>query len=177
MKLSFENAHVSCQIDIAEDDAGNARTVMVQGRVVQPDLYERIEVVAANPPEHRMSYSGSALPFPCADIAFCNTPNHAIVTGGAIRATFEYPNSYYTPDAFTKVAPSVFVILRPAAGAGDPVFVRLELPDAYALRTLNHRQQRSGPEFYSRKADILGVQSQEAILRSIGRVKEEHGVA
>lgn len=179
MRVSFQNAHVSCMIDIVEDDSGNARKVTIRGEVVAPNLYQHMEVVAANPADHRMSYTGSALPFPCAAVAFSNTPNHAVIEGsGAINVMFSYPNSYYTPDAFTKVAPSIFVILRPNGDASDnDVFVRMDLPDAYGLRTLNHRPSRTGPEFYARKADIIGVRGQEEILRMIGNVKVKHGVA
>ena len=174
-EFAFENAHLVCRVQLLPDERYGA-LVRIEGRVLRPEQYASMELVAASPPERRVSYTGSALPYPCAAVAFCNTPNRAALPpDGLIDVAFAYPNAYYTPDWHTKVAPSVFVVLRPAAG--DPVFVRLELPDLHALKTLVHRPERSGPAFYARTADILGVQGQEAILRAVGAVKEHYGVA
>lgn len=170
MALLFHNPHVSCEVSV------QGHAVRVAGRVLQPEAYAAMEVVAPCPPDRRASYTGSALPFPCAGVAFCGTPNRArVAADGRIDAAFAYPNAYYLADWNTRVAPSVFVILHPPSG--DAVFVRLELPDPLPLKTLTHRPERTGPEFYARKADILGVQSQEAILRAMGATKEQHGVA
>jgi hypothetical protein len=130
-----------------------------------------------------MNYSGSGLPFACANMAFENTPNFYVFTPeesfGGFEITFSYPNSYYTADQWTIVSPSIFFGFTPISG-NTPTYVRFELPtpEPLQLKSLNHRPQRKGPEFYAAKEGILGVpENQEAYLRSIGTVKAKYGLA
>lgn len=158
---------------------GNEK-VSIKGEVVNPSRYESMQLIAACPPTRGVSYAGSALPYPCSQIAFDGTPNVADVQlSGVFDVVFEYPNSYYTHDAFTKVSPSIFLMLKERDAAVPAVFVRFELPDRNILRTLTHRPERRvlGPEFHVWKEEILGIASQESILRRIGEVKETYGVA
>jgi len=171
-KMEFDNSYLFAHITI-----DGFPVVRIQGTIKEPSRFMKVEVVAANPPMSMTNYSGSGLPYPCADHAFENTPNHQIIDGPTFDVQFEYPNSYYVDGATTKVAPSVFFGFTTHSSTA-PTFVRLDLPDPLPLRTLTHRPTRKGPEFYSRKAEIIGVpSSQEALLRMIGDVKEMHGVA
>jgi hypothetical protein len=173
MSITFKNAYVHCVATIQED------VVVLNGQITDMDKYSQVEVVAPNPIDRMINYSGSGLPFPCAQIAFEGTPNYTLVTSkdGIFKTTFKYPNSYYTNDAVTKVLPSVFFIMR---GNADPVYLRFELPERDEIlnvRTLTHRPLHTGPEFYSTKEDIIGICGAEETMRKLKDVKIAKGLA
>lgn len=173
MKHYFNNKHVTCSVELQENF-----TIVLQGTIHEPNKYVAMELMAAAPIMQMTSSAGSGLPYPCAAQAFDNTPNHhRIAPNGVFNVRFYYPNSYYLEDGRTKITPSLFVVLHPTASASEPIHIRFELPDPLALRTLTHRPTRTGPEFYAAKELVLGVQSQEAILRQLGDVKEHYGIA
>lgn len=154
-------------------------SVQLRGRVANRGAYEHVEIIAPAPIDRMTNYSGSGLPFPCAAIAFENTPNRIDVgANGAFEGTFAYPNSYYTEDAFRKVVSSVFAVMHPRNGA-EPIIVRMELPEQVPLtvRTLTHRPKRVDPEFYRAKEDIIGVRGAEATMRALSDVKVFMGLA
>jgi len=163
--VSYTNQHAWCKIIINSDD-----TILVQGGLFNPLLYSERYVLAPNPIDRMFNYTGSGLPFPCANIAFEGTPNQAqIDISGLFNVVFKYPNSYYLPDARTKIAPSVFLSLS-KNNMEEPELVRFELPDPLPLKTLSYRDGRDGPEFYDRIGG-LGVHSQEYILRHMADAK------
>lgn len=173
--LTFSNEYVACTMVITESGS-----VQLQGRIHNRSAYKTVEVVAPAPANRMMNYSGSGLPFPCAEIAFENTPNRLLVgEGGQFQATFAYPNSYYTHDAFNKIVSSVFVVLHPHKANVEPIVVRMELPEQVPLtvRTLTHRPKRVGPEFYTLKQDIIGVRGAEDTMRALSEVKVYMGLA
>lgn len=148
----------------------------LQGKVAKVDRYQEVLVMAANPIDRMMNYSGSGLPFPCPSIAFENTPNiFKVPESGMIDTIFSKPNSYYTGDTLKKVKPSIFI--RFISKNNEPEFVQLELEDTLPLKTIFYRPERTGPEFYQRKADAIGVRSQEDILRMTKEVKEKYHCA
>jgi len=57
--------------------------------------------------------------------------------------------------------------------------VRLEMPDDLPVRTITERREKCalGPEFYSAKADIIGVRGAEATMRALAAVKVHRGLA
>jgi hypothetical protein len=171
LDLHIQNEYVSCDVHERKDGR-----LDIQGSVINPSSYQQMELVAPNSYMKMANYSGSGLPYPCAAVAFENTPNWMqIPISGEFRAVFSYPNSYYAADTYTKVLPSIFIVLtKPNV---DPIYVQIKLPDPLELRTLTYREGRTGPNFYFEKRDIIGVQSQEAILRTIGKVKEQYNVA
>lgn len=171
--LTFENQYVSAQMQITESGS-----IQLRGRVANRKAFDHVEIVAPAPIDRMTNYSGSGLPFPCAAIAFENTPNRIDVgADGVFAGTFAYPNSYYTEDAFRKVAPSVFAIMHNKGQ--EPVVVRMELPEPVPLtvRTLTHRPKRTDPEFYRVKEDIIGVRGAEATMRALADVKVYMGLA
>lgn len=172
MSLKINNEFIACQVSVRPDGR-----LDVRGQVLKAGEYDEMEVVAANTFMRMMNYSGSGLPYPCASVAFENTPNwHNIPRDGQFQTVFSYPNSYYAIDTVTKVPPSIFVILKNKSEK-EPIFVRIDLPDTLSLRTLTYREGRDGPDFYFKKAKIIGVRGQEEILRMIGDVKEQYHVA
>ena len=177
--MRYDNKYVTATI------SNGPLGLHIVGAVNQPQSYDRIELFAANPIDRMMNYSGSGLPFPCAAIAFENTPNFASIkpSDGMFDLYFTFPNSYYSQDARTKVPASVFVLLH-RSGA-EPIFVHLALPEGPdapdgpdgPLRTLTHRPTRTGPEFYAAKSDIIDVLTAEETMRAMSFAKGAYGIA
>lgn len=171
--IRIQNEYTQCTIRTRSDGR-----LDIQGTVTSPSRYDRMELVAPNSYMSMMNYSVSALPYPCASVAFENTPNRMTVAPkGEFHTVFSYPNAYYGTDTLTKVPPSVFLILT--EGTNDPLFIQMKLPDPFLLRTLTYREGRreKGPLFYWEKRDLMDVTTQETILRNIGRIKEVYHVA
>ena len=158
------------------EEINNAQ-VTVNGKVKNHRKYKEIEIFAANPINKMMNYSGSGLPYPCPAIPFENTPNRitSVDEYGNFNKIFLRPNSYYTECGQEKVKPSIYVKL--IEEGKEPLFVRSELEDKQHLRTLFYRPERTGPDFYERKAIAMDVQNQEDILRQTREVKIKYGCA
>lgn len=149
--------------------------LFITGNVLDAPSYTEMIVIAANPIDRMMNYSGSALPFPSPSIAFEGTPNRYVVdSDGVINTTFMRPNSYYSTDTYTRVEPSVFVKLY-KKNEPDPITVQFKLTDKHPLKSVFYRKERSelGPLFYENKADIIGVRSQYEIIKMLEAVKKQ----
>lgn len=171
--LSFQNPYLQATIDIVDD------RVKIRGSITHRAKYARAELIAANPIQRMMNYSGSGLPWPCAAFAFQGTPNILeIPADGKFEADFAYPNSYYTTDGVEKVVSSVFAILYPRNGS-DAVAVRMELPEQTPLqvRTLTYRPKMTSPTFYSNKEEIIGVRGAYDTMLAWRDVKIQNGLA
>ena len=159
-------------LDIKETDDD---TLVITGNVLNPFAYTEMILVAANPIDRMMNYSGSGLPFPSPSIAFESTPNHYVIGGnGVINATFVRPNSYYSTDTYTRVEPCVFVKLYKNNDT-EPITVQFKLADKNPLKSVFYRKERAeqGPYFYEKKADIIGVRSQYEIIKMLEDVKKQ----
>ena len=149
--------------------------LFITGNVLDAPSYTEMIVIAANPIDRMMNYSGSALPFPTSSIAFEGTPNRYVVGGdGVINITFMRPNSYYSTDTYTRVEPSVFVKLY-KKNEPEPITVQFKLTDNHPLKSVFYRKERAelGPSFYENKADIIGVRSQYEIIKMLESVKKQ----
>ena len=125
-----------------------------------------------------MNYSGSGLAFPNSSIAFEGTPNfYTVEKNGIVNTMFKKPNSYYANDTRTRVEPSIFVKLLQNGGSNNPIIVRFKLEETLPLKTVFYRPERTGPDFYQKKADIIGVQAQDKIIQILKDVKITHGCA
>lgn len=172
--VSFRNEYLSCTMTISDD----FQTIQLNGAVSNPSKYQFIEIIASNSIDRFTNYSGSGLPFPCANIAFDGTPNIITIdpnSFGTFQGIFSYPNSFYSQDAFEKIKPSIFARLFPKEENTEPIFVRMELPEMVPLqvRTLTHRENRAklGPEFYSQKTDLIGVRSAYDTMLALKQLK------
>jgi hypothetical protein len=176
--MNYDNAYLSCQIHTAKPVSLNGvPRLHIQGTIKNRSTYSKIFLIAPNPPMSMTNYSGSGLPYPCANQAFENTLAYLDIHETSFETTIFYPNSYYAVGGFEKIPPSIFIGFIEHSSI-TPTYVRLELQDILPLRTLTHRSARKGPEFYANKASIIGVpDSQEALLRMIGNVKINYGVA
>lgn len=172
MTFQFDNGHIALVAELSGEGG-----LHIEGSVKEPKRFRRMELLAAAPIDRRTSHAGSGLPWPCPDIAFEGTPNHiTIPADGLFRAEFQYPNTYYTHDAVTKVRPTVFARLF-AKDSPEPMVIRMELPDPLVLRTLTHRSARRGPEFYSKKEEVVDVATAEKTMYALGEAKETQGLA
>lgn len=149
--------------------------LFISGDVLDAPMYTKMIVIAANPIDRMMNYSGSGLPFPSPSIAFEDTPNVFVVgSDGVINTTFLRPNSYYSIDTYLRVVPSVFVKLY-KENEPEPITVQFKLIDNHPLKSVFYRKERSemGPQFYQKKADIIGVRSQYEIIKMLEAVKKQ----
>ena len=205
MSYTFDNAYVTIQVEeivapvslpVLEPEkqltyipfpAESVKKLKLTGSFKNPSQFSKIEVLAPGPIQRLMSYSGSGLPFPCAQVAFHQTPNYIDLTRPVDGTTtaptdfetvFEYPNSYYAVDHRTLIPPSLFCAMTPVEST-TPIYVRFELPNPNPLKSLTYRPRFSqGPDFYAAKADLIGVpENQEAYLRAIGPLKATYGLA
>lgn len=168
----FSNKHVSLSV-IEDKTTGMLR---LEGDFKEPSLYSKRCVFAANPIDRMSSYSGSGLAFPNNAIAFENSPNYFEAdASGKINAVFFRPNSYYAPDTYTRVVPSIFVKLVPIKEPSEPIIIQFKLEDTLPLKS--RKEKVGGPEFYAKKAGIIGVRSQYDIMRMIENVKIQHNCA
>lgn len=170
--MELNNEYVKCRVDILN----NGKNIRIKGTVNDMQNFKSVVLMAANPVNMSASYSGSGLPFPCADIAFENTKNiYSVQRNGTIDVIFTYPNSYYTVANKKKVVSSIFFTFEHLNGHKQ--FVRFQLQDMYELRTLTNRECRQGPEFYSKKYDILPIDNAEIIMREYANIKSQYKVA
>lgn len=182
--MNYDNEYLSCILHIISPtgtgtaiESGVLPRIHIRGTIKNRSAYSKVFLLAPNPPMSMTNYSGSGLPYSCASQAFENTPSKQEIPNATFETTILYPNSYYAVGASERIPPSVFFGFVPQS-SNTPTYIRFEVPDLLPLRTLTHRSSRKGPEFYANKATIIGVpDSQEALLREIGYVKSQHGVA
>lgn len=174
--MEYDNEYVSFNVRTIGSRTTFPR-IRIQGLIKNLPNYDKVEILAPNSAMSMTNYSGSGLPYPCADVAFDNTPNRQELTVSNFDVEFVYPNSYYVNGGTTKIKPSIFFSFLYRSST-VPTFIRFELEDILPLKTLTHRTERSGPEFYSRKAEVVGVPpTQEYLLKNIQSIKTNYGVA
>jgi hypothetical protein len=168
--MIFDDEYVYCQVDIVANNK-----IVLKGNVKNPPMYNKMLIIAPNPIDRMMNYSGSGLPFPCADIAFENTPNKILVDEtGVFNVIFLYPNSFYLQNGRDKVISSVFFSLTHTNN--HTKHLQYELPELNVLRTLVNRSTRTGPEFYGAKDYLLPIATAENVMREYARIKVENNV-
>ena len=144
--------------------------ILVSGSIKNPSLYQSMLIISPNPADRRTSYSGTALPFPSEEIAFENTKNFLeIKKDGKINVEFLFPNSYYTPDGYTKIISPVIVYL-------DDKKTIVELDDLCPLKTLRDRV-RGNPSFYGTREFLLPVANAEDVMINYANAKVIHNIA
>jgi len=129
-----------------------------------------LEYYAANPPTYMFSYSGSALPYPNANVAYDNDYNSGkvIIKNNDFEFNIKYPNSFYSQLGNKYIEPHVIIQITDTSGFKyDPVFVKLD--NGIPFRNLSHHPplenwKRNNPFFYYNKDD-LPLRSQEQILK------------
>lgn len=153
--------------------------IVVNGRLLRtPDPDTEVRYIAASPPDHNGSFSGSGLPFASEEQAFDSTPTSGTLTigvGGVYTVRIMYPNSFYRHLGSDLVAPTLYIAYR---SGGTPVTIESLLGPAIPFRTLTYPAARHDVSFYDRGShDELhpdrDVRTQERILRESGYPRTE----
>ena len=161
----MNNEFIECSI-VKNNDS----TLTLSGKILNPSIFNKMYICAANPVNICSSYSGYALPYPSYHIAFENTTNHYnIESSGIINTTFKYPNTYYDVTGKNKIPPTIFFNL-------DDKKFKYELPDLYILKTLNDRFRSlnngtQDPSFYAKKELLLPIDTAENTMYNISKLK------
>lgn len=142
--------------------------VYIKGTINRP--YNNAKIIAANSIDRMSNYSGSGLPFPCADIAFDNTPNVKVINTPSYEAVFSYPNKFYLPNGKDLVPPTVYLVVD---GAIIDSYV---LPDILPLSTLNYRRSVPREKFHFHKHGNLPIADQDEVMRAYKQMKYDENV-
>lgn len=172
--MEFQNSFLQCKVHFLD----NYQRIHIEGVVFNRQLYKNVLLIAPNSMNKTASYSGTGMPFPCADIAFEGSPNmFSVDYDGVVNTVFTYPNSYYTVGNKKKIVSSVFAVVEHLDGKTD--YIRLQLKDLYPLRTLVDREakQVNGPEFYDLKHEILPVDTAETVMKAYAKAKVQFDIA
>ena len=160
-----DNEYLSCVIQ-----KSNNNKIKINGFVKNYMNYSKMAIMAPNPIDTITSFSGKGLPFPCELIAFENTPNFEIIpSNGTINVEFLYPNSYYSPNGYTKIISPVIISL-------DGKKIIIQLDDMCPLKTLRDRS-RGDPKFYGIKELILPVGTAEEVMHNYAYAKINYNIA
>jgi len=158
--------------------------VHIQGDIPDFDNYSKVLIIAANPIDRMTNYAGSGLPFPCADVAFEQTPNYHEASKKEVNLTFKYPNSYYGYEwtnnkIFQKKPPTIYLItVKKGSQISQITPYLLPIREPLPLRTLTHRPGfYNGPEFYTKKEDVIPLTTAENVMRSMALCKAKFGLA
>jgi len=168
MELNSNN--IKAKITVIDDCKIN-----IAGNIFNFNNFKSIIMIAPNTFDKKSSYSGQGLPFPCASIAFENTPNKYMIQSDQFETTFEYPNSYYTVANKKRVVSTVYFCFVDNDDKMSVEFIELE--DLYPLRTLTNRETRNGPEFYSTKYDVLPIDTAESLMYQYSDLKRKMKIA
>ena len=103
--ISIADDKIDCKVSFINKE------MIIKGYLKNPISYKSRFIIAPNPPDNIISYSGSALPFPNEEIALEKTKNYyEIGIDGVIDLKFKFPNSYYNPEG-TKKFKSPFLLI------------------------------------------------------------------
>ena len=153
-------------------DPKNPRMVILECQLFNWNPSVIVTYLAGQAPDYCQSYSGSALPFPDAEVAFDQTPNHGSfhpeTSKFAIRIAF--PNSYYSHVGTRLIPPHVRISVKRHSEAKDMISEVIELGEIAPFRHLSYQSNpvpRINPTFYDR-SHLRKPRSQEQILRASG---------
>jgi hypothetical protein len=164
MIKNISDNNIDCSIEL------NGKKLFIKGFLKNPSNYKKKTLLAPNPPDINYSYSGSALPFPCEEIALENTKNiYNIENDGIIDCIFTFPNSFYSIDGYNKIISPIILIL-------DNNKIIYELNDLCPLKTLKDRI-RGNPSFYAIKELILPVATAENTMYNYSNAKIKYNIA
>ena len=160
-----DNEYISCVIE-----KSNNNKIKINGFVKNYINYSKMAIMAPTPIDTITSFSGKGLPFPCELIAFENTPNFEIIpSNGIINVEFLYPNSYYSPNGYTKIISPVIISL-------DGKKIIIQLDDMCPLKTLRDRS-RGDPKFYGMRELILPIGTAEEVMHNYAYAKINYNIA
>jgi hypothetical protein len=160
-----DNEYINCIVE-----KKNNNKIKISGFIKNYMNYSKMAIMAPNPIDKITSFSGKGLPFPCELIAFENTPNFEIInSNGVIDVLFDYPNSYYAPNGYTKIISPIIISL-------DGKKIIIQLNDLCPLKTLRDRS-RGDPNFYGMRELILPIGTAEEVMNNYAYSKLKHNIA
>ena len=129
----------------------------------------KVSYIAPQSPDLRQSYTGSAIPFPDAEIAFENTTNKGEIKPkkSVFYIRMRYPNSYYSHLGTRLIPPHVILTVEKNNSKYTKYVV---VGEAAPFRMLSYPSSpipRISPVFYDR-CKMDNSRTQEQILRSSG---------
>jgi len=140
------------------------------------NIYKSVKLIAANPIDRMVNYTGSGLPFPNDTIAFENTPNIFIIKENRFKTEFSYPNSFYTIDGFNKIDSSIFIHI--VTLTNNNIYEKMSLTDLYPLKSLTYRHSRNTePIYYDHKNVVLPVDTAEEVMKAYAKLKLKERIA
>lgn len=163
--VSFKTRYCVGEVAKSEDTTYD---VVVKGTMLDVVPSGEVHYMAANPCDRRASFSGSGLPFHCAEQAFDETPNKGVVKlrGNYFEVPILFPNSYYVQLGRQLIPPTLFLMYDNANG--DEHIVRIKLGDPVPYRFLEYPSQftlgRNDATFYHAHHN-LPVRGQEQLLK------------
>jgi len=165
MKKVINDNYLSLNVELI-----GTRDLIIKGTLKNPSSYKKKIIVSPNPPDIRASYSGTALPFPCEEIALENSKNFfEIKDDGVIDVKFIYPNSFYSVDGYKKIISPIILMI-------DDIKIIHELIDFCPLKTLRDRV-RGNPSFYALKEILLPVATAENTMNNYAKAKVINNIA
>jgi hypothetical protein len=161
---TFQNQHCTCSITHESQYHVNVRGIIrdqVKG--------DKIEFVAAAPPDFRTSFTGSGLPFANSRIAFENTPTSGTAPLGADKTFLfkvQIPNSYYVGLGTVIIPPVVYLLYTTVDDKKVITHVPLSKGIPYRMLTypMQYTKARKDVSFYAGGWE-LPVRTQEQVLR------------
>ena len=160
-----DNEYINCIVE-----KNNNNKIKISGFIKNHANYYKMAIMAPNPIDKITSFSGKGLPFPCELIAFENTPNFEIInSNGVIDVLFDYPNSYYAPNGYTKIISPIIISL-------DGKKIIIQLNDLCPLKTLRDRS-RGDPNFYGMRELILPIGTAEEVMNNYAYSKLKYNIA
>lgn len=154
----------------------NEEIITIRG-TIDADDGDLLEYYAANPPTRTYSYSGTNLPYPNSNVAYCDTKNNGktLIKNNKYEFTIKYPNAFYAGLGTKYIEPHVIIrVLLKNGLVSQPIFLKLN--NGFPYKTLTYSPPpntwpRNSPLFYYGKDD-LPIRSQEQILRDSAYPKE-----
>lgn len=161
-KAPFSEMFCKGEIAIINSD------VELTGNIEEPVKDKTLYYIAATPPDHRASFTGSGLPFANQLQAFDNTPNQGQVTlddQNRFKIDLIMPNSYMVGLGSVTVGPVVYLQYINMEGSLRTITVHISHGIPYRSLTYPmYPRARRNVTFYDSQF-YLPVRTQEQILR------------
>lgn len=169
----FDQSFDSCKMTVSQNPNG---AVSIGGKMTKWGSGTNktyMKYWASAPPTRGYSYSGSALPYANAEIAFGGdldggNPNIDVteVLQGGFNFDMEIPNSYYENNGTKLVPPTVYFVFCDENGNNISKRESIQLAESIAFRSLSWLPKRNwndGPLYYGNQQQP--TRTQEQILR------------
>jgi len=144
-------------------------TLKLDITVKNGQIPKKVSYLAPQSPDYRQSYTGSAMPFSDAEIAFQNSNNKGsfVPTKNYFSINMNYPNSYYSHLGTRLIPPHVILTIEFGYKKYREI---VKLDDTAPFRLLSYQstpKPRISPIFYDR-SKMKNNRTQEEILRQSG---------